>query len=212
MADSTTASAPDAPSPSLLRRRRLRSVLVVLVAIGLIAWLVADLSEDGDPGSRAGGESVVEEYAPEDRVQGEPFQAQLLSGERFDSRDLAGEVIVYNVWGSWCAPCVKEAPDLVEVANDFDEQVTFVGINVRDNDAAARAFERDHGVPYDSIVSRDSNRAMLAFQGALAAAAVPTTLLVDAGGRVAARVIGPVTASTLRALIEPILAETDAQN
>ena len=74
------------------------------------------------------------------------------------------------------------------------------------------AFERDHGVPYDSIVSSDSSEAMLAFQGALAAAAVPTTLVVDPEGRVAARVVGPVTASTLRALIEPVLAETDAQD
>ncbi|WP_459986448.1 TlpA family protein disulfide reductase [Nocardioides sp. AN3] len=180
--------------------------------IGLVAWLVASRSDGGDPRARSADGSVVEEFEPDDRIEGEPFQARMLSGDRFDSGDLAGQVAVYNVWGSWCVPCVTEAPELVEVAEEFTGQVQFVGINVRDNDAAARAFERDHGVPYDSIVSSDSSEAMLAFQGALAAAAVPTTLVVDPEGRVAARVVGPVTASTLRALIEPVLAETDAQD
>ncbi|MGK2876610.1 MAG: TlpA family protein disulfide reductase [Nocardioides sp.] len=180
--------------------------------IGLVAWLVASGSDGGDPRARSADGSVVEEFEPDDRIEGEPFQARMLSGDRFDSGDLAGQVAVYNVWGSWCVPCVTEAPELVEVAEEFTGQVQFVGINVRDNDAAARAFERDHDVPYDSVVSSDSSQAILAFQGALAAAAVPTTLVVDAEGRVAARAVGPVTASTLRALIEPVLAETDAQD
>lgn len=201
-----------APSPSRTPGTRILSVLVVLAVIGLVAWLVASRSDGGDPRARSADGSVVEEFEPDDRIESEPFQARMLSGERFDSGDLAGQVVVYNVWGSWCVPCVTEAPELVEVAEEFAGQVQFVGINVRDNDAAARAFERDHDVPYDSIISSDSSQAMLAFQGVLAAAAVPTTLVVDAEGRVAARAVGPVTASTLRALIEPVLAETDAQD
>ena len=201
-----------APSPSRTPGTRILSVLVVLAVIGLVAWVVARRSDGGDPRARSADGSVVEEFDPDDRIEGEPFQAGMLSGDRFDSGDLAGQVAVYNVWGSWCVPCVTEAPELVEVAEEFTGQVQFVGINVRDNDAAARAFERDHDVPYDSVVSSDSSQAILAFQGALAAAAVPTTLVVDPEGRVAARVVGPVTASTLRALIEPVLAETDAQD
>ncbi|WP_181410970.1 TlpA family protein disulfide reductase [Nocardioides humi] len=96
----------------------------------------------------------------------------------------------------------------MEVAKEFAGDVTFVGINVRDNDAAARAFEREHGVPYDSITSGDSAEAMGAFHSSLAAAAVPTTLVVDREGRVAARAIGPVTATTLRNLLEPVVAES----
>src|SRR3546814_1988370 len=84
-----------------------------------------------------------------------------------------------------------------------------LGINVRDNEAAARAFEREYAVPYDSVVAQDSSRAMLSFAGALAAAAVPTTLVIDREGGVAARAIGPVTAATLRSLIQPVLAESD---
>lgn len=184
--------------------RVLFAVAMVVAAVALTAWAIAARTGD-DPGTRPTGGSVIEEYPPADRAQGTPFRADLLSGGRLDSRDLIGEVVVYNMWGSWCAPCVKEAPELVEAAREYDGRVPFVGINVRDNDAAARAFERDHKVPYDSVTSADADKAMLAFQGSLAAAAVPATLVVDRDGRVAARVVGPVTAATLRALIEPVL-------
>lgn len=195
-------------SSSSSRRTRLLTLVVIAAAIALLAWVVAGRSE-GDPRARAQGGSVVEEFAPADRPNGVPFQARLLSGERFDTATLEGKVVVYNVWGSWCAPCVAEAPALVEVAKEFAGEVTFVGINVRDNDAAARAFEREHGVPYDSITSDDSAEPMSAFHNSLAAAAVPTTLVVDREGRVAARAIGPVTATTLRSLLEPVLAEVE---
>lgn len=197
------------PGSSRPRWKRLLSVLVVLIVVGILAWLVTSRSEGGDPRARAADGSVVEEFDPADRTQSEPFEARFLSGSRFDSRDLAGQVTVYNVWGSWCVPCVTEAPELVEVSEELADQVQFVGINVRDNEAAARAFERDHQVPYDSVVAADAGRAMLAFQGSLTAAAVPATLVVDREGRVAARVVGPVTASTLRALIDPVLTETN---
>ena len=196
------------PSESRRRGSRVLTVVVIASAIALLAWVVAGRSE-GDPRARAEGGSVVEEYAVGDRPDGEPFQAELLSGEQLDTATLEGEVVVYNVWGSWCAPCVAEAPALVQVAQQFAGEVTFVGINVRDNDAAARAFEREHAVPYDSITSDDSAKAMGAFHNSLAAAAVPTTLVVDRRGRVAARAIGPVTATTLRDLLEPVIRESD---
>jgi thiol-disulfide isomerase/thioredoxin len=199
------------PPATSRRGTRVLTLVVIAAAIALLTWVVAGRSE-GDPRARADGGSVIEEYGADDRLTGEPFQAQLLSGKRLDTATLEGEVVVYNVWGSWCAPCVAEAPDLVQVANEFAGQVTFVGINVRDNDAAARAFEREHDVPYDSITSGDSGKAMAAFHNSLAAAAVPTTLVVDREGRVAARAIGPVTATTLRNLLEPVLEEGDASD
>lgn len=186
--------------------RRVVSAAVVVGVLALIAWAIADRA-GGDSRARAVGDAVIEEYPVEERPDSEPFQAQLLSGDRLDTEDLAGEVVVYNVWGSWCAPCVAEAPDLKQVADEFAGRVVFVGINVRDNDASARAFERKYEIPYDSIISADSATAMGAFQDSLAAAAVPTTLIVDPEGRVAARAIGQVTSTTLRDLLEPVLAE-----
>ena len=186
--------------------QRVLIIAAVLVAIGVVAWIIGG-RQAPEGNAQAVGESVIEEYPPGDRAGQTPFSAKMLSGQSFESTSLAGEVAVYNVWGSWCVPCVKEAPDLVEVANEFGDEVTFVGINVRDNDAAARAFERKHDIPYDSVTSADSAKAMLSFKGALAGSAVPTTVIVDRDGTVAARVVGPVTASTLRALLDAVLAE-----
>ncbi|KRF11469.1 hypothetical protein ASG90_17155 [Nocardioides sp. Soil797] len=184
------------------------TVLMVGALVAVAAWFVGGRS-GGESNARADGDSVIEEFDVEDRRQSESFEARMLSGDRLATSSLRGQVVVFNVWGSWCVPCVKEAPALVEVANEFDGQVLFVGINIRDNEAAARAFERKYNVPYDSVVAQDSPRAMLSFDGALAAAAVPTTLVIDRQGRVAARAIGPVSATTLRSLIQPVLAESD---
>lgn len=199
----------ETPAPATPAGGRRALIMIAIVGvIALVVWGTAGRDEDE---SRAGaeGKSVIEEFPIADRAPGKPFQAQLLSGERLNSTTLKGKVVVYNVWGSWCGPCVTEAPALVKVANAFAGQVTFVGINVRDNDGAAKAFEREYKVPYDSITSADSIQAMGAFHNSLAASAVPTTLVVDREGRVAARAIGPVTATTLSNLIEPVLAEDD---
>lgn len=181
--------------------------LLVLVLLGGVAWLVTQRDSESAAQSEVGG-PVQEQFAPEDRDAVKPFRAQLLSGAAFDSADLAGRVAVFNVWGSWCGPCRKEAPALARVARETADQTTFVGINVRDNDAAARAFERGFKVPYDSVVSDDSDQALPAFGGALATAAVPSTVVVDREGRIAARVVGIVTYRTLKALVDEVVAES----
>ncbi|MGI8901286.1 MAG: TlpA family protein disulfide reductase, partial [Nocardioides sp.] len=88
-----------------------------------------------------------------------------------------------------------------------DRGVRFVGINVRDNDASARAFERRYQITYPSIVTADSGKALLAFGSKLPPNAVPSTMVVDQQGRLAARVIGKTTYGTLTSLIEDTLAE-----
>lgn len=197
------------PVQTRSRTRRTLVVLIVAAILGGLAWYLASGSAS-ESGARAESGSVIEEFEVDERTQAEPFTARMLSGSKLDTSTLRGTVQVYNVWGSWCVPCATEAPDLVEVANQFATQVTFVGLNIRDNNAAAKAFEREYDVPYDSVVSEDSAQATLSFQGALSAAAVPTTLVLDRQGRIAARAIGPVSAATLRSLITPVLAETDA--
>lgn len=189
--------------------KKIVAALAVVATIGILAWWWLSDAASPDSTARADGGSVIEEYTFGDRDRAAPFTARLLSGATVDTSTFRGEVTVYNVWGSWCVPCATEAPDLVEVANQFADEVTFMGINVRDNEAAARAFERKYEIPYDSVIAQDSSTATLSFGGALTASAVPTTLVVDRRGRVAARVIGPVTAATLRSLLEPVLKETD---
>ena len=176
---------------------------VLVVAGG--AWLV--FTEDESPAAESSQEGVIQQYPPGDRQAVDGFTGTLLDGDRFNSADAAGRVTVYNVWGSWCVPCRTEAPELIEVAKKYQGRVGFVGVNVRDSVAAAQAFERRLKVPYPSLRSESSDEAFLAFGGALTAAAVPTTVVVDAEGLVAARVVGPTTASTLIGLVDDVMAD-----
>ncbi len=119
-----------------------------------------------------------------------------------DLADLRGHVVVLNVWGSWCAPCRAEAPDLAAISKETESRgVRFVGIDVRDNPAAARAFARSYGITYPSF--DDQNGLVLAqFTGIIPVSAVPSTLVVDKSGVIRARVVGQVDGSTLRGLIQ----------
>ncbi len=162
-----------------------------------------------DKGYVSGDGSVTVVRAAERR---EPvtFAGQTLDGGKFDVTDHRGQVVVVNVWGSWCPPCISEAPGLQEVWDQVgDRDVQFVGVNSRDQAAAARAHERRFGVTYPSI-DDDAGRVLLALRGSLPPSAIPSTLVLDRAGRVAARVLGEVRPSVLEGIVDDTLAEQDA--
>ena len=189
---------------------RIRPPRLVL-AMALILAMSAcsgDPQSDGDPGY-VEGEGVVDQVDVADRVEMPHFEGGTLDGDVLDTRDHAGKVLVVNVWGSWCPPCREEAPGLRRVWEETrDKGVQFIGIDIRDNDAAALAFERNYKITYPSIRTADSAQAMLTFSSILPRNAIPSTLVVDRDGRVAARVIGRTTYLTLRGLVDDVLAET----
>lgn len=199
---------PPAPRRDTGRRRRPAVPAVLLVVVSL---LVAACSDGGSAAQEQGyvsGDGVIEQIPADERAELPPITGRLLDGDSYDSREHRGEVMVYNVWGSWCVPCREEAPILRRVSDETrDRGVRFVGINVRDNDASARAFERRYQITYPSIVTADSGKALLAFGSKLPPNAVPSTTVVDQQGRLAARVIGETTYGTLTSLIEDTLAE-----
>lgn len=154
----------------------------------------------------AGADTGLTRYSS-DRPAAPPLKGTTLDGAPFDSATLRGKVVVINTWGSWCSPCRAEGPDLVRVAREAESRpVRFVGIDTRDNAAAARAFVRSFKVPYPSVVDTDG-LVLLAFNKLLPISAVPSTLVLDRDGRVAARVIGRVDYATLRGLVDDAVAE-----
>lgn len=179
-------------------------VLAIVLVVGLGGCARGQQADQG-----LGRDPTITEIPIAQRVTVEDFEGQLLDGSDVDASRLDGVVTVVNVWGSWCGPCRVEAPALRQVSRQYaDRGVEFLGLNVRDNDAAAIAFEENFKISYDSVTSSDSPRVSLAFGGLLTTAAVPMTIVIDRQRRVAARVIGPTTAGTLRALLESVLAET----
>jgi thiol-disulfide isomerase/thioredoxin len=105
---------------------------------------------------------------------------------------------------SWCAPCRAEAPDLVGAAERTADVAQFVGMNVKEeNPAAEQAFLRATGVTYPNL-DDTTGQLQLAFADTLPPAAIPSTLVIDADGRVAARVLGPITETTLVDLVTDV--------
>lgn len=134
--------------------------------------------------------------------------APVLNGTDLDGKPLTtagheGKVIVLNVWGSWCSPCRHEAPALVEAVRRTAGKASFFGINTRDLDPApAQSFARAFELNYPSFY--DPNGELLLTLRDLPAKAIPSTLLIDGQGRVAARVLGEVTTSMLTGLVDDL--------
>lgn len=142
--------------------------------------------------------------------RGEPIEltGTDLDGEEVDLADLRGKPVVVNVWASWCPPCITEQPDLNEAAAELGDGVQFVGLNIRDASRDdAKAYVRDLDVPYGSIYSADGT-ALLPFAGTLTPRSIPSTVVLDSEGRVAASVNGRIpTTQTLVSLVEAVLGE-----
>lgn len=168
---------------------------------------INDQMRQGDQKGYVAGSGAIEQLTPQQRTIDLSLTGTTLEDEAWDLADHRGEVVVVNVWGSWCGPCVDEMPDLIEVSEAFTEQgepVRFIGVNVRDSVPSAQAFARSIKVPYDSL--QDDGGRTRAQLGALGVA-TPSTIVVAPDGKVAARVSGPVEGSTLRGLVEDVLAE-----
>lgn len=177
---------------------------VVLAAAALILTGCA-ASDEGDPGGTTGfvgGDGTVTIIAAEDRADAPVLEGETLEGEPLSTADFAGTPLIVNVWGSWCAPCRSEAPELAKSAEELAGVAQFVGINTRDTVAAALAFERSFGIEYPSL--NDPDGVLLLEFAQLPPKAIPSTVVIDAEGRVAARVLGEVTASTLRGIVEDV--------
>ena len=133
-----------------------------------------------------------------------------LQGKPMSSADLRGDdrILVVNVWGSWCAPCRREAPVLAEASRHYAKRgVAFLGLLSRDKPATATAFARRFDVTYPSLQD-PGGRLQLRFADSLPSQGIPTTWIIDRQGRVAVRVLAEVTRGTLAGLIDDELART----
>lgn len=129
-----------------------------------------------------------------------------LAGNAVDSSAWRGKPAVVNFWYASCPPCRAEAPDLKALAEEFAD-VPFLGINPRDDQAAASAFDDTFAIPYPTVL--DPQAALVAaMQGKVPLQAMPTTLVLDAQGRVYGRILGRIDPKVLRGLIEDAKAES----
>ncbi|HEY6479424.1 MAG TPA: TlpA disulfide reductase family protein [Streptosporangiaceae bacterium] len=127
-----------------------------------------------------------------------------LAGQHLSLSAYRGSVVVLNFWGSWCSPCRAEAPDLTALATNYSARgVKFLGIDIRDDRVSADAFVKTFRTPYPSL-NDPADELALAFRGTVPPAAIPSTLVIDRTGHIAARILGSVSYDSLRALITQV--------
>ena len=192
----------------LNRRALFTSALAAGTALALSACSENDELADqaGSDQGYVSGSGVVSRVPAEDRGEPLDLSFETLDGKTVSLADLRPTPVVINLWYAACPPCRKEAPDLKSVAEEFGDKAQFIGVNVRDQEAAANAFIQNYQVPYPNML--DSNGEMVSLlSGVLPPQATPSTVILDAKGRAAARVVGEVDASTLKGLVEDVLAE-----
>jgi thiol-disulfide isomerase/thioredoxin len=201
-------------APSMNRRLSVAVAVTVglgatfgVAACGSDAGSIAAQARSGDGKGYVSGDGSIERLAPDGRSIPLTLTGRTLQGMSWRVSDARNHVLVLNVWGQWCGPCVAEMPHLQQVWSQYDvagKPVQFMGINYRDGVETAMAFLRASKITYPSLQD-DGGATLLALRGK--ANTTPTTLVLDRRGRIAARVSGPVTADTLTALVNDVLGE-----
>ena len=146
------------------------------------------------------GDGVAVYLIPSERMSAPDLTGKTLDGSTYSP---AKKITVVNVWASWCAPCRAEAPTLAALSEKYTD-AAFIGILTRDNPVNAEAFSRRFALPYPTLID---DSVLIGFRKSLPANAIPTTVVIDRQGRVAARISGGVTVASLSQLIEEVSAE-----
>jgi thiol-disulfide isomerase/thioredoxin len=172
-----------------------------LLALLLIPVLVACSNGGGfsaNEQSFIAGNGVATFIPKSERKAAPSISGPTLDGSTFTATP--GKVLVLNVWASWCSPCRAEAPALQEISLAHPD-VQFLGVLTRDSLVAARAFVERFKITFPSLTD---DGILLKFHGQLTPNAIPTTLIIDSEGKIAARISGEVTYSALEDLIERV--------
>jgi thiol-disulfide isomerase/thioredoxin len=183
------------------------TILVGLSACSSDAGSIAAQARSGDGKGYVSGDGTIERLAPDQRTSPLTLSGTTFEGTPWTVANARNHVVVLNVWGQWCGPCVAEMPHLQQVwlqLSAAGKPVQFMGIDSRDGVETAKAFLRANKITYPSLRD-DGGRTLLALRGK--ANTTPTTLILDRQGRLAARVSGPVSAATLSGLVSDVLSE-----
>ena len=185
-AGSSTTLTPMTESP----RARLALLAAIPLALVSLVWLVSATRERPlDPGS------VVETSGPMPAVAGETLAGDVLQEEAY-----RGKVVVVNFWASWCGPCRREQPGLQRLHREYDDRVAFIGVDFKDDAAAARTYLDEFHVTYPSVADRDGS---LAHEFGIPY--LPATILVDPTGEMRYLMLGAQPEQTVRKHVEELL-------
>jgi thiol-disulfide isomerase/thioredoxin len=190
-------------------RSRLTVVGVFLAGVVVIGLVVAHVSSGSGPTNLSVDDPVgkIQAIPAAHRVPAKVLAGPLLGGGRYDPATDAGHVTVINAWGSWCEPCRAELPILRRLAlATYPTTVHFLGLDVEDTESGGQSMVRQYAVPYPSIFDAD-RLVYTSLAPSMAGTGTPGTVVIDAEGRIAATVIGPVDEAAMSAYLRQLATE-----
>lgn len=191
------------------RSRLLLAATATAAALTLSACSSGGMSGGGGDTNFVTGKNGIATAAEGHRDPAPDLSGKTIDGKTLDVADYKGKVVVINIWGSWCGPCRAEGKYFAKVSKDYaGKGVQFVGINTRDTSTTpAVAFEKEQGITYPSLYD-PTGKLMLRFRkGTLNPQLVPTTLILDRDGKIAARALQALSEEDLLKMLKPVLAE-----
>jgi thiol-disulfide isomerase/thioredoxin len=189
--------------------RRSAVAVAAAASLALAGCATGHSAVDVDNGGQfrfVAGTPAGQVIAPGKRASAPTFSGTLLDGEQFSSSTLRGSVAVLNFWGSWCAPCRVETPEFSQVATTVAGRgVRFLGVDVKEDRQFAQAFLSSRQISYPSLYDPRGEVA-LAFRD-YPANAIPSTIVLDRQGRVAAVYTATVSQRDLRTVVDAVTGE-----
>jgi cytochrome c biogenesis protein CcmG/thiol:disulfide interchange protein DsbE len=161
----------------------MRRWLYFVVGLGVVALIVVEIATAG--GNDGTGRPAY------------PLPAKVLQGPRVTLADLKGKPALINFWASWCEPCGEEAPEVARLSRSLHGQATVVGIDYTDSEDRARSFLRQYGWTFPVLSDPDG-----VYGGHYAFSGLPTTIVLDSEGRIAATLHGPQSVSSFRRALD----------
>lgn len=179
-----------------------RRLLLFLICGALLAPACGGKGLGSEPAGQtiraATGPARWRTWTVEDRKAPRSWRGTDLDGAAISSGMLRGQITVVNFWASWCGPCRAEQAGLEATWKAYEPKgVRFLGVNIRDTSANARAHLEEFGVTYPSVFDRG-----VTIPGKFRVLFIPTTFVLDSSGRVAAQVTGVATEDALAAVLD----------